>query len=392
MPEITNKLLKQAIADAEAVRETAVANAKLVLEESITPQIRDMIARRLRVEAETTKEEDKDAVEKPHEEGDPVGSSQMPADTSTVGSGDNKEPSDDSFDSSDVGTGPESQQDSNTEWYDKWADDDLELESVIKELEEDLASFGDTEDDDEEEEEDDTDFETDDEEEEDGTDETSHAADGLKFADASLKTDAADDKFGGIDKGQEDDKFGGKEDGEEGGEEGWEDDGEEGEDDEIDLEEILAQLEADNNGMKGTTSKDVRRKMAEDLARLKAELAQYREAVETLRTRLQEVNLLNAKLLFTNKMFRKEGLSNEQKVRIVESFDRASTVREVKLVYTALVENLSLAARTFNASRKKVVVEGLASKATHGTAPKRDVIVENENAVANRLKELAGLI
>jgi hypothetical protein len=51
MAQITNSLLKQAIADAEAVRETAVANAKLVLEEAITPQIRDMIARRLRVEA-----------------------------------------------------------------------------------------------------------------------------------------------------------------------------------------------------------------------------------------------------------------------------------------------------------------------------------------------------
>jgi len=58
MTQITNKLLKQAIADAEAVRETAVANAKLVLEEAITPQIRDMISRRLRVEAEMADDED----------------------------------------------------------------------------------------------------------------------------------------------------------------------------------------------------------------------------------------------------------------------------------------------------------------------------------------------
>ena len=58
MTQITNKLLKQAIADAEAVRETAVANAKLVLEEAITPQIRDMISRRLRVEADMANDED----------------------------------------------------------------------------------------------------------------------------------------------------------------------------------------------------------------------------------------------------------------------------------------------------------------------------------------------
>jgi hypothetical protein len=112
--------------------------------------------------------------------------------------------------------------------------------------------------------------------------------------------------------------------------------------------------------------------------------------INTLRERLQEVNLLNSKLLFTNKIFRKEGLNNEQKVRIVESFDRATTVREVKLVYAALVENLSTAAKTFSTSRKKVVAEGFASKATPSTAPKKQVIVEN--AVAMRLQELAGII
>ncbi len=128
----------------------------------------------------------------------------------------------------------------------------------------------------------------------------------------------------------------------------------------------------------------------EELARLKNEMAQYREAFDILRGRLQEVNLLNAKLLFTNKMFKKEGLSGEQKIRIVESFDRATTVREVKLVYTALVENLSTAAKTFTASRKKVVTEGFASKATPSTAPKAEVIVEN--TVAKRLQELAGII
>ena len=91
-------------------------------------------------------------------------------------------------------------------------------------------------------------------------------------------------------------------------------------------------------------------------------------------------------------MFRKDSLTNEQKVRIIESFDRATTVREVKLVYTALVENLSTAAKTFNAaSRKTIVAEGLASKATRSTAPtKQEVIVEN--TVANRLQELAGII
>ncbi len=115
MAQITNKLLKEAIADAEAVRETAVANAKLVLEEAITPQIRDMIARRLRVESEMGGEEemkDESAKEVPHEEAEAEGGADFPADSSTVGTGDNKAPSDDSFDTSAIGDGGENKEDS----------------------------------------------------------------------------------------------------------------------------------------------------------------------------------------------------------------------------------------------------------------------------------------
>ena len=90
-------------------------------------------------------------------------------------------------------------------------------------------------------------------------------------------------------------------------------------------------------------------------------------------------------------------LTQEQKIRIVESFDRATTIREVKLVYTALVENLATAARTFTQSttpRKKVVAEGVASKQTQSTAPKSTEIISEAKVskVANRLQELAGLI
>jgi hypothetical protein len=91
-------------------------------------------------------------------------------------------------------------------------------------------------------------------------------------------------------------------------------------------------------------------------------------------------------------MFRKNNLTNEQKVRIVESFDRATTVREVKLLYAALTENLSTAASTFNTSRKKVVAEGLASKSAVSTAPKSTVKPIVENAVAARFQQLAGII
>ena len=408
MTQITNKLLKQAIADAEAVRETAVANAKLVLEEAITPQIRDMISRRLRVEAEMADDEDeveesakpdfldadKDgdteepmkqavatkatgdvkkevAVEKPWHTHTHAGHKDFPADDSEIGKGDNKEPSDDAFDSSDIGTGPEANTDSSTDWYDDWSESDFDLDEVIRELEEDIAALSHKDDDSEKGE-----YPEGEPAGKEGSEvpsdssaigkgsmkETESATDAGKYANAELKMD------------------------------GMHMNAEEDDDEEIDLEEILAELEADDAEMGDEkVAHDAKTAMADKLARLKGEMAQYREAVNILRDRLQEVNLLNAKLLFTNKMFHKNSLTNEQKVRIIESFDRATTVREVKIVYTTLVENLSAAVKTFNASRKKVVTEGLASKAVPSTAPKSQQVIV-ENTVAKRLQELAGII
>ncbi len=385
MAKITNKLLKQAIADAEAVRETAIANAKLVLEESITPQIKDVIARRLRVEAENGGEEEmedtpelkkdapemEEASELPFEDGEAEGSSEMPADSSEVGSGDNKEPSDDAFDTSDIGTGPEAAdaaEGDETDWYEDWDEADFDLGEIIKELENDIAALSGSEASDEEGE----------EEEEDEIPEAPVA---------EAKEEDEDEEKEELKEAKKDKEEKEKKELKEGDEMEPEMGAEEGDEEEIDLEEILAELEADEE----PAMDDEKAAMVQKLAGLKGELAQYREAVKVLSGRLQEVNLLNAKLLFTNKMFRKEGLNNDQKVRIVESFDRATTVREVKLVYTALVENLTLAAKSFNTSRKKVVAEGFASKATPSTAPKsKEVIVEN--TVAKRLQELAGII
>jgi hypothetical protein len=362
MAEITNKLLKQAIADAEAVRETAIANAKLVLEESITPQIKGMIARRLRVEAEGATEtpelkkdapEMEEATETPFEDGEAEGSSEMPADSSTIGTGDNKEPSDDAFDASEMDMSGEAPSDSETDWYDDWDEADFDLGEIIKELENDIAALSGSEENKEESEE--------------------------EMPEAPVAEAKEEEKEAPVAEAKEEEE---KEELKESEEK----------EEEVSLEEILAELEAEDDlaGAEAHGGEDKTHAMAAKLAGLKQELAQYREAVNVLRGRLQEVNLLNAKLLFTNKIFRKEGLNNDQKVRIVESFDRATTVREVKLVYAALVENLSVAAKTFNASRKKVVVEGLASKATPSTAPKAEVIVEN--TIAKRLQQLAGIL
>ena len=73
-------------------------------------------------------------------------------------------------------------------------------------------------------------------------------------------------------------------------------------------------------------------------------------------------------------------------MKVIENFDRAASLREVKLVFATLGENLNVAKKP-----KTVVKESLASKPTKSTAPSKEIISEG-NVVADRFKKLAGLI
>jgi hypothetical protein len=119
---------------------------------------------------------------------------------------------------------------------------------------------------------------------------------------------------------------------------------------------------------------------------IQAELNEYKEAVTYLRDKLHEVNILNAKLLYTNRLFKEFALSNDQKLKIVETFDRAQTTREIKLVYSTLAESYK-----DGGSVKKTEIKEFASKKAGNTAPKTKIISE-ENQVADRFKKLAGIL
>ena len=128
-------------------------------------------------------------------------------------------------------------------------------------------------------------------------------------------------------------------------------------------------------------------KVHEHVENLQTELNEYKEAVTYLRDKLHEVNILNAKLLYTNKLFREYALNNDQKLKIVETFDRAQTTREIKLVYSTLAE--SFGDNGF-VSNKNSVKES-ASRKTATTAPQKKIISE-ENQVASRFQKLAGIL
>ena len=118
------------------------------------------------------------------------------------------------------------------------------------------------------------------------------------------------------------------------------------------------------------------------------ETAYMNEAKKTimiLRRDLHEVNLLNSKLLYVNKIFKAKNLSEAQKVNIIAAFDKAETVKETKLVYDTISEQFTKAAkRTVNE------VKGFASRSLGAPAPSREII--SEDATVKRLQKLAGII
>ncbi len=115
-----------------------------------------------------------------------------------------------------------------------------------------------------------------------------------------------------------------------------------------------------------------------------AELEEAHNTINTLRTELNEINLLNAKLLYTNKIFKSKTLNESQKVKVLSSFDKAKSVSEVKIVFETLNEGLTV--KPTNTIRENL---GSASKAT--VTPKvttKQPIIESNDAFA-RMRALA---
>jgi hypothetical protein len=121
--------------------------------------------------------------------------------------------------------------------------------------------------------------------------------------------------------------------------------------------------------------------------KLKEELTLALETVETLRSELNEVNLLNAKLLYVNKIFNARNLNESQKLKVVKAFDKAESAKEAKLVYESLSEAFVAPAKAGKTQLKESL--GFASKAA-GTAPKKALIVEND-AWISRMQKLANI-
>ena len=408
----SSKLLKEAIADAKAVRETALANAKIQLEEAFTPRLKSMLSQKLRAEAEDMKS-DEDEVTEAYGDDEEKEEEKVEEDysSSNIGAGkggttsgqNNKKPSyhdagaedklaaadvtstskkpeaeveeyeftksitEESGEEEDLASGdvkfategdemsddemsPNTAMDNEAEYGDEdqsqdQSEDDLDLEQIIKELEQELH-YGDNE--------------MEDESEEDNIDSDEFDQMGEEADDVDTAMDAEDPHAVMAKEGEENDE------------------------EEMNIEEIIKELEDEEK------AEEDKKEKVEESNRLKKELAEAISVIKSLKSTINEVNLLNAKLLFSNKLFRSYNLTNEQKSKVIDSLDRTTNVREVKLVYSTLAESMKFS----NSSTKKAVkqiAEG-ASRVQKSTKPTAQSVISESTSYANRFKELAGIL
>jgi hypothetical protein len=124
---------------------------------------------------------------------------------------------------------------------------------------------------------------------------------------------------------------------------------------------------------------------AKDSVSINREAKEMEETINELKKELNEVNLLNAKLLYTNKIFKSKNLTESEKVKVLNTFDKAETVKEVKLVFETLTESFKTTVK------KNPIKESLGSASrTVTAAPKQEQIIEVNDAFA-RMQRLAGL-
>ena len=353
---MAKELLKEAIADAKAVREVALQNAKMALEEAFDSKIKNMLSAKLAEELEEDVE-----LEEVYDEDD--------TDVTSEG--------DDIYEEDDV-----------TEEFD--LEEDLDEEINLDELMAELNSL-----------------EEDDDEENDGEnlneDFTTEvigrlsqttgveiealqkiltfagAATGLGIAALATMLEKlgakAKDAIQNMAK-----KFGEKTSTQESADYNEVDES-------FDIDSLVAEIEAElEEGKKEENDNEEVKEAKKKAQKAQDELEEALSTVSSLRESISEMNLLNSKLLYCNKLFRANSLNEAQKVKVIDALDKAGTAGEAKLVYETLQESFA-----FTNVEKRSIKEGLArASKPAGVAPKK-VITESVDETVSRFQKLANI-
>ena len=367
-------LLREAIADAKAVKETAIANAKAALTESFTPFLKEKLSQKItEMEEGYMDEEVYENVEENNEGLDEISLDELLAE---------------------LEESPEKEMEENL--YEAKKDEKDEEMSLEDMSEDDLKSF---------------------------------IEDVIKDMVANKELEAGHEDMEDEEGAEEEDEPTDEEPTDEPADETADD--EPADDEEVDLEELLAEMNSKENieeeasmvyltnpevlatlsallaGVGGLAAVNWKEELAmaakggvnavksllklnknknsskEDNTKVEKELEEAYSTVKILKSELNEINLLNAKLLYTNKIFRSKSLTESQKIKVLTAFDKAKTKKEAQLVYETLTEGLKVSIT------KTSIKESLGSASKSlGSAIKKPII---ENDAFARMRELAGL-
>ena len=331
-------LLKEAIADAKAVKETAIANAKAALEESFGPFLREKLAAKLSEMDEMEETYEMEEGEEKMEEG---------YDDLEERLGTLNDPSEEG-----VGNARSMSPKGNLEEEDL---EELDLEELLRELDEETINEA--------------------EDKEKGSKEESSEEE-ISIEDMSeedLKKFIEDVISDMIEAGELEAGEGMEDDEEMSGEK----------DTEVDLEELMFEIKQ-AKVKKAKTGMAKTGKAEEETKELKGKLREAYSTIEEMKKTLNEINLLNAKLLYTNKIFKSKSLTESQKVKVLAAFDKATSKKEAQLVYETLLEGFQQKKSSITESRLSS-----ASRVLAGPAAKQPIIeVDNQFA---RWQKLAGI-
>ena len=426
-------ILKEAIADAKAVREVALANAKAALEEAFTPRLQSMLSAKLSEELneeedldETYMEDEKEDVKETYME-DEADEDMKEAYMEDEADEDMKEDLDEEIDLEEILSELELEEGEAEDTVDEAKkDDDDKMEEAKKDDDKDDVKEAKDEDKDDMKEAKDKDDDKveeakDDKEDLDEMGRPVYKAEDANYAgysadriheDKEFNLDALLEEINNLDETyMEDEK-------EEKNEAYMEDEKEEK--NEVvgvaaGIAGIIAaagglsalEMAADDPEFKAKYPKVANAlekmqalgKAAADTKRMEEEakdkeLDETKAALEAVRTELNEVNLLNSKLLYVNRIFKANNLDDSQKLRVVETLDKADSTKEAKLIYETIKDTFNVAkSKKVSKNKTRTIKEslGMASKAAGiSTAPKKEVISESNNMVS-RFQKLANI-
>ena len=312
-----NDILKEAIADAKAVREVALSNAKAALEEAFTPRLQSMLSAKLSEELEEDLNEEEETNESVEET-----TIEEASFDEMMNYGEDKDPDDEGYKMESM-------------------DEEINLEEILAELELDEG----------------------------GATEPTFMEGEEEIAEGEKEEELEEAKDEDLDEG-------------------------------FDLDALLEELdgldhgldEAKEEDLDEAKDKELDEAKDKELEETKKELEETNNALTTVRAELNEVNLLNSKLLYVNRIFKANTLNESQKLRVVESLDKAGTAKEAKLIYETIKD-------TFNISKgeqrkvKSSIKEGLgmASKAVGKSTASKKAVISESNDMMKRFQKLANI-